>query len=54
MSHDEIQHRAIGLLPLGLCQVEREGWRILHGQSALNAGIGSKPSATGAICPGFG
>ena len=32
---DEIEHRAIDLRPLGLHQVEHEGWRILHGRIAL-------------------
>ena len=33
----------IDLRPLGLYQVEREGWRILHGRIALMPVIGSKP-----------
>ena len=50
----KIQYGAIDLRPLGLHPVEHEGWRILRGRIALVPVMGSKPSATSAICPGFG
>jgi Transposase, Mutator family len=39
---------------LGLHPVKHEVWRILHCRIALMPVMGSKPSATTAICPGFG